>query len=277
MFCLFFLANSFERPDGGRLCVLSQLLHGLTYKQICDILQQIRSHQRKLPPCYWVKEDKRVHKDCFKIFNKTFREKAFAISGNWTEGIRHQHIEAQHHLKPEDYTLAKQFNSKKSTFNPETVKDWDFKSDTGLTQFILQCFNDTVTLPDSTVKFEHAVYLAKVVNAEPKHKFFFSFSARSSTVETIFGSFVEAVNPCNQDTLEKTGEELEELGQLERLNQTERKVSSQCYLHNEQNGSIIRYGILSFFSNGVGESDNGNKRKYLEDFYDEKSGKKKKN
>ena len=178
-------------------------------------------------------------------------------------------------MKPEEYTLAKQFNSKKSTFNPESVKDWDFKSETGLTQPILQCFNDTVTLPGSTVKFEHAIYPAKVVNAEPKHKFFFSFSARSSTVETIFGSFVEAVNPHNPDILGKTGEELEELGQLERFNQKERKVSSQCHLHNEPNGSIVRYGILSFFSNGVGESDNGNKRKYPEDFYDEKSGKKK--
>ena len=180
-------------------------------------------------------------------------------------------------MKPEDYTLAKQFNSKKSTFNLETVKDWDFISETGLTQPILQCFNDTVTLPDSTVKFEHAVYPAKVVNAEPKHKCFLSFSARSSTDETIFGSFVDAVNPCDKDILDKTGEELEELEQLERFNQKECKVTSQCHLHNEPNGSNVRYSILSFFPNGVSESDKGNKRKYLEKFHDEKSRKEEKN
>ena len=174
MFCLFFLANSFERPDGGRLCGLSQLLNGLTYKKIGEKLEEIRNGKRKLPPCYWVKGKPRFHDDCLKIFSKTFRGRAFASSGNWTEGIRHQHIEAQHTLKPENYTLANQFKAKKSTFNPETVKDWDFKSKTGLTEPILDCFKDAETLPDSTVKFEHAVYPDEVANAEPKHRFFFN-------------------------------------------------------------------------------------------------------
>ena len=275
MFCLFFLANSFERPDGGRLCGLSQLLNGLTYKKIGEKLEEIRNGKRRLPPCYWVKGKPRFHDDCLKIFSKTFRGRAFASFGNWTEGIRHQHIEAQHTLKPENYTLAKQFKAKKSTFNPETVKDWDFKSKTGLTEPILDCFHDAEILPDSTVKFEHAVYPDEVANAEPKHRFFLIFSARSSTGETIFGSFVEPVNPCDKAILGKTGEELEELGQLERFNQKERKVVSQCHLHYEPNGSIVRFGILSFFSCGVGESDKGNKRKFPEDYFDGNSGKKK--
>ena len=215
-----------------------------------------------------VKERPNFHDDCFKIFSKIFKGNAFASSGNWTEGIRHQHIEEQHTLKPEDYTLANQFKSKKSTFDPETVKDWDFKSHTGLTKPILDCFNESVILPDATVKFEHAVYPDEVANAEPKHRFFLIFSARSSTGETTFGSFVQPVNPSDKAILRKKPEELEELGLLERFNQKERKVVSQCHLHYEPNGSIVRFCILSFFSCGFGESDKGNKRKYPEEYYD---------
>ena len=67
-----------------------------------------------------VKGKPNFHDDCFKIFSKIFRGNAFASSGNWTEGIRHQHIEEQHTLKPEDYTTCKPIQVKE--VGPLTLK-----------------------------------------------------------------------------------------------------------------------------------------------------------
>ena len=63
------------------------------------------------------------------------------------------HIKNEHYCEPDKLTLAKQYDGQKSIFDPELVKDWDFVSDQGLTQPILDCYTDATILPDSTVKF----------------------------------------------------------------------------------------------------------------------------
>ena len=74
------------------------------------------------------------------------------------------------------------------------------------------------------------MYPSNVSNCEPKHKFFFSFSAVNSKGQTVQGSFVYVVDPDNKEHSGKKGPELEELEQLERYHQRECKVVSQCYL-----------------------------------------------